>query len=243
VGVVTVIRVVIVDDHPVVLEGLASVLEADPGFCVVDRLQTGEAALAMAPRSHPDVVIVDVRLPGIDGFQTCAELFRHHKIHVVLVTSTPNAFGLRNGFAAGCSAYVGKAAPPDVIREAVRCAAAGRRFVDPLLRHMNAADAQASVPRLAPADRRLLALVARGDTNAEIAKELALSYGTVKNRVSSLLARLGAHRRAELVATASRLGLVDPYPADAPLPIAHPRHPSAIGPNAVTGPRLTGRPP
>jgi DNA-binding NarL/FixJ family response regulator len=237
--VAAVIRVVIVDDHPVVLEGLASVLEADPDFRVVDRLQTGEAALASAPQLHPDVVIVDVRLPGIDGFQTCAQLHGHHHTRVVLVTSTPNALGLRTGFAAGCSAYVGKSAPPDVIREAVRCAAAGRRFVDPVLRHLTAAGAQPPVPRLAPADRRLLALVARGDTNAEIAKELSLSYGTVKNRVSSLLARLGAHRRADLVATASRLGLFDAYPADAPLPIAQPRQPNVV----EATPRFTGRPP
>lgn len=202
------IRVLVIDDHPVVLEGLTQLLDADPEIRVVGQTGSGETGLAAARQLKPDVAVVDVHLPGIDGYATCVEL-RAVPVGpaVVLTTSAPSAVALRRASVAGCAGLVSKAAPPRVFRDAVRCAANGKLFVDPALAHLttvSVADVQ-----LSDIDRELLALVSRGFTNAEIGSRIGLSAGTVRNRVSSLLRRLGARRRADLAFTAAHLGLSD----------------------------------
>jgi DNA-binding NarL/FixJ family response regulator len=209
-----VIRVLIVDDHPVVREGIASALRADPDIGVVAGVGSGAVALAQADRLRPDVVMLDIHLGGVDGFAVCAELTARQRSAVVLVTSTPSASLLRRGEAVGCSGFMGKAAPPEAYRAATRAVAAGGRFIDPGLKHLESAHPQV---RLDPVDHRVLALVIEGRTNREIAHNLGLAYDTIKHRVSQLFRKLGARRRSEVATAAARLGLIDPFPSE-PIP-------------------------
>lgn len=213
------IRVLVVDDHPVVREGLTAALAADPEIRVVGELGTGETALAAAERLLPDVVVMDVQLPGIDGVETCRRLTVRDKPAVVLTTSAPTAAALRRAAAAGCAAFIGKEAPLHVFRAAVRDAAAGRKSLPPSVERLGAKSDD--VLDLDPIDLRLLALLIKGHTNLEIAGQLGVAYSTVKHRVSNLFRRLGANRRADLAATAARLGLLDAYPSEPAMPQQH----------------------
>lgn len=208
------IRTLVVDDHPVVLEGLTALLTADPDIVVVGEAGTGPAAIVAADRLRPRVAVIDVQLPGIDGYKTCGDLRSRGWLSVVLITSSPSAASLHRAEAAGAVGYVGKASPPHALRQAVRAAAEDHRYVDPSLRHLDAR-VDAKGQNLDPVDYRILALLAAGRTNREIASELKVSYSTVKHRVSSLIHRLGARRRTDLVAAAGPLAAIAAVPSQA----------------------------
>ncbi|MDQ1700086.1 MAG: hypothetical protein QOG34_1949 [Frankiaceae bacterium] len=206
------IRVLLVDDHPIFREGLAAALAADPDIRVVEGVGTAEAAIDVAPRLHPRVAIVDVQLPGMNGYDACLRLQRSQQIAVVLVSSTPTGIAVRRGLSVGCAGFVSKAAPPSTFREAVRAVASRRSFIDPALRRL-ADSSMAARLDIDARDQQLLSLLAQGLNNSEIAERLGYSRGTVKNRVSKLLQTMGARGRTDLVAIANQLAVVDPYPA------------------------------
>ena len=205
--------VFITDDHPVVRQGIADVLADEPDFSVVGEAASGEQLLRDAARLQPDVAVVDVQLPGIDGYEACEQLRRRHpRIRVVILTTHTSERALLAAFTAGARGFAVKSSTPDVIRQAVRSVAAGGTFIDPNVAHRLVALAtkgrMAKGPHdLTLAEMRVLEMLPSGGRNRDIAEALCVSEQTVKTHVSHVLAKLGARDRAHAAAIALREGL------------------------------------
>ncbi|HEX2195470.1 MAG TPA: response regulator transcription factor [Actinomycetota bacterium] len=207
------IRILVVDDHPVVREGLIAILGDDPGFVVCGQAGTAAEAVAEAARLRPDVVVLDVRLPGATGVEVCADLAgRVPSTRVVMLTSFPNDGVLMNAFAAGARGFVLKESEPAVIRQAVRTVADGATYADPKVAGKLVALATRGRRAKGPYDltlqeMRVLELLPRGLTNQEIGDQLGIGENTVKTHLRNLMRKLGARDRVEAAAIALREGL------------------------------------
>lgn len=207
------IRVLLVDDHPVVREGLAAVLSDDPDIKIVGSADSGEAALNAVAQSRPDVAVVDLRLRGINGIETCKEIRRRSEAtRVVVLTSFPSDGAVLGAFEVGASAFVLKESEPTILREAVRIASRGQTFADP--RIAGALVAFASGGRRAKGpfgltlqEMRVLERLPKGLTNREIADELGIGHNTVKTHLSNAMHKMKAKDRVEAAAIAMREGL------------------------------------
>jgi DNA-binding NarL/FixJ family response regulator len=203
----------ITDDHPVVRSGIADVLGDEPDFSIVGEAASGEQLLRDIVRLQPDVALVDVQLPGIDGYEACEQLRRRHpRIRVVMLTNYTHERALLAAFTAGARGFAVKSSSPEVIRHAVRSVAAGGTFVDPSVAHRLVALAikgrSAKGPHnLTLAEMRVLEMLPQGGRNRDIAAALSVSEQTVKTHVSHLLAKLGARDRAHAAAIAMQAGL------------------------------------
>jgi DNA-binding NarL/FixJ family response regulator len=205
--------VYITDDHPLVRQGIAEVLADEPDFTIVGESANGEQLVRDANRVQPNVAVVDVQLPGIDGYEVCDKLRRRHpRIRVVILTTHAHERALLAAFTAGARGFAVKSSAPEVLRQAVRTVAAGGTFIDPNVAHKLVALAtkgrKAKGPHdLTLAEMRVLELLPHGARNREIAEELCVSEQTVKTHVSHVLAKLGARDRAQAAAIAMREGL------------------------------------
>lgn len=205
--------VFITDDHPVVRQGIADVLSDEPDFTIVGEATSGEQLLREAGRLQPDVAVVDVQLPGIDGYEACEQLRRRHpRVRVVILTTHTNERALLAAFTAGARGFAVKSSTPDVIRQAVRSVAAGGTFIDPSVAHRLVALATKGRTGKGPhnltlAEMRVLELLPEGGRNRDIADALCVSEQTVKTHVSHVLTKLGARDRAHAAAIAMREGL------------------------------------
>lgn len=203
----------IVDDHPVVRQGVADVLRDEPDFSIVGEAASGEQLLRDAATLQPDVAVVDVQLPGMDGYETCEQLRRRHPhTRVLILTSHTEDRALLAAFAAGARGFAVKSSTPDVIRQAVRTVAGGGTFVDPSVAHRLVALAVKGRTTKRPhnltlAEMRVLEMLPSGGRNRDIAEALCVSEQTVKTHVSHVLAKLGARDRAHAAAIAMREGL------------------------------------
>jgi DNA-binding NarL/FixJ family response regulator len=211
------LRVVIADDQPMMRAGFKAVLEATGTMEVVAEAATGEEAVAAAERCAPDVVLMDIRMPGMDGIEATRRLPRHR----VLILTT---FGLDeyiiDALRAGASGFLLKDAPTQEVVAAVRAVAAGdavlapavtRRLLDQVGRRLPHAVAAepAGLEDLTDREREVLRMLAAGLSNAEIAAALVLSEATVKTHVSNLLGKLGLRDRVQAVIYAYETGLVE----------------------------------
>jgi DNA-binding NarL/FixJ family response regulator len=206
------IRVLIVDDHAVVREGLRTFLGLQDGIEVVGEAADGEQAVREAERLRPDVVLVDLVLPKLDGVQTMRALReRVPSARAVVLTSYLDDERLLPAIRAGAAGYLLKSVQPQELATAVRTAAAGQALIDPVVaaRLVEALDGgrDDGADRLTPREREVLALLARGFANKRIAAELGIAEKTVKTHVSNLLAKLGVSDRTQAALYASRLGL------------------------------------
>lgn len=208
------ITVLLVDDEPLVRQGLRTILESEPDIQVVGEVADGASALTATRRLAPDLVCMDVRMPGIDGIQATELLLNLERPPRVLVVTT---FGsddyVLGALRAGAAGFVLKRASADAIITAVRTAAAGESIVFPeTLRELASRGTPASPsydgPALTERESEVLRLVARGLTNAEIAAELFLGVETVRTHMSRLLGKLGARDRTQAVVIAYQSGLV-----------------------------------
>ena len=205
------IRVAVVDDHPVVRAGLAALLASAEGIEVVGQAADGEAAVALARAERPDVVLMDLRMPVLDGVGATARMREEAPdVRVLVLTTYETDASILTAIEAGARGYLLKAAPEDEILAGVRAVARGevaRPAVDP----------PAPAPALSPRETEVLALVAIGRTNARIAAELHVTPATVKTHLLHVFEKLGVGDRTRAVTLAMELGLLPSAtrPADA----------------------------
>jgi DNA-binding NarL/FixJ family response regulator len=217
------IRVLVADDQPLVRAGLRMLLSATTDLEVVGEAANGEEAVSLAEQLLPDVVLMDVRMPGTDGLQATHRILSApglEAVRVVILTTFDLDEYVFDALGAGASGFVLKDAEPDEIMRAVRAAASGDAVLSPSVTRRLIAD-YARRPRsvkidasaledLTDREREVMVLVARGLSNAEIAARLFVSPLTAKTHVSRILAKLDARDRAQLVTLAYELGLVEP---------------------------------
>ena len=212
------VRVVLADDQPLVRAGLRRIIEADSELDVVGEAADGPEAIAQVMSTKPDVVLMDVRMPILDGIEATRRLVDGGSSARVIVLTT---FGLDeyvvSALRAGASAFVLKEAPPEHILSAIHQVAAGRAIIDPgvaqavideLGRRPVRSELAANVGELTPREREVLTLLARGLSNAEIAAELVVGEGTVKTHVARVLSKLGVRDRLQAVVFAYEAGVV-----------------------------------
>lgn len=202
------IRVLLVDDHEVVREGLRTLLARRQGVLVVGEAATAGEAVAAAARARPDVVIMDVRLPDGSGVEACREIReRRPETRIIMLTSYADDEALFASIIAGASGYLLKQTRGQALIDAIDAVSQGRSLLDPdvtekvLERLRRGRDEEdPAFASLTEQERKVLAQLAEGKTNREIGEALFLSEKTVKNYVSRILGKLGLRRRAEAAA-------------------------------------------
>ncbi|MGH7592752.1 MAG: response regulator [Gemmatimonadales bacterium] len=197
------IRVAVVDDHAVVREGIRRVLEGEPGVVVVGEGQNGDEALALVQRERPDVLVIDIAMPGQTGIQVAAEVRRLNVATRVLVLSMYNQPEyVLESVKSGARGYLLKDSAPAELRRAVRAVHDGDSyFPPPVTDRLNAAgqpSRESPLDVLTPRERDVLFGVARGETNKQIATRLGISHRTVETHRESLMDKLGVHTVAGL---------------------------------------------
>ena len=202
-------RLLVVDDHEVVRQGLVALLDRRPSFQVVAEAGTVEEALAQARLHQPDIVIMDVRLPDGSGVEACREIRADlPDTRVVMLTSFPDDEAVLSAIVAGAAGYLLKQIRARDLISALEAVGRGESLLDPAVtekvlarvRQIASGEVHDELSGLTPQERKILMLVAEGKTNKEIASEIFLSDKTVKNYVSSILAKLNLERRAQAAA-------------------------------------------
>ncbi|MEU1280969.1 response regulator transcription factor [Streptomyces sp. NPDC005805] len=211
----TSITLILVDDHPVVRDGLRGMFESAPGFRVLGEAADGEEGVALALRLDPDVVLMDLRMPGGGGVAAIAELVRRGaRSRVLVLTTYDTDTDTLPAIEAGATGYLLKDAPREELFTAVRAAAEGRTVLSPAVASRLVSrvrrPAAPEEEQLSAREREVLELVARGTSNKEIARELFISEATVKTHLTHIFAKLGARDRAAAVATAYDRGILGP---------------------------------
>lgn len=221
------IRVAVVDDQDLVRSAFVLLLGSDPGVTVVGEAGDGRAAVALARSAHPDVVLMDVRMPGMDGLEATRQIVADERCRgtrVLVLTTYDDDELVHAALRAGASGFLLKDVRPQHLLDAIAVVAAGEALLAPTVtRRLIELFTTLPAPRpmhaaITGRERDVLRAVARGLTNHEIAAELHLGYGTVKTHVSSLLLKLGCRDRAQLVMYAYETGLAVPGSGTGPPP-------------------------
>ncbi|WP_067170251.1 response regulator [Microtetraspora niveoalba] len=197
----------IVDDHPVVRDGLRGMFDQVADIEVVAEASDGFEALAMARRARPDVVLMDLRMPGLDGVGAIRRLREDHpEIKVIVLTTYDTDGDVTRAMAAGVAGYLLKDAPREELHRAIRTAAAGGAVLAPSI--ASALIGKPPIQEPSPRELEVLRLVARGAANKEIARTLLISETTVKTHLKHVFVKLGVDSRAAAVVVAMERGLL-----------------------------------
>jgi two-component system NarL family response regulator len=215
------LRVLIVDDHGLFRRGLRLVLEHEPDIEVIGEAADGEEAVAMAPELMPDVVLMDVRMPRMNGIEATGKLKEAMpRVCVLMLTISEDETDLFEAIKAGASGYLLKEIPTEDVADAVRAVASGQSRISPtmaskLITEIAAISRRSEgaehfpAARLTDREMQVLRLVAKGLPNREIARELYISENTVKNHIRNILEKLHLHSRMEAVVYAVREKLLE----------------------------------
>jgi DNA-binding NarL/FixJ family response regulator len=210
------VKVLIADDQRVVREGLATIVGSLPGIEVVGLASDGEEAVALTSEHTPDVVLMDLRMPRMDGAQATAAIrSTHPSTQIVVLTTYADDESILTALSAGATGYLTKDATRDDIRRAIEAAAAGQAVLDPVAQATLLQAAQAAAPRpsgpppdgLTDRETEVLTLIAGGLSNQQIAARLYVSEATVKTHINRIFAKTGSRDRAQAVHYAHRHGL------------------------------------
>ncbi len=209
-------KILVADDHPMLREGLVAVLDTQPDFEVVGEAADGAETVRLAKRLRPDVILLDLEMPGTDGVKALQKLRDEGSAsRTIVFTAYDTDERILGALRAGARGYLLKGASREEIFDAIRTISSGGSLLQPtvtarLLDHVERGDEQASPNDLTPRELEVLSLLARGRKNAQIAAALFISERTVKFHVSSILAKLGAENRTEAARVAVRRGLIEP---------------------------------
>mgnify|MGYP001607045178 FL=1 len=217
------IRVLLVDDQALFCEGLRTLLDLQPDIEVVGEANNGWEAIECAARTAPDVVLMDMKMPVLDGVAATRDIrARHPNTQVIVLTTFDDDEHVFEGLRAGAVGYLLKDVASDRLAEAIRCAARGESFLQPSVAakvvaeftrltdapHARARANQALIKPLSDRELEILRLVAIGASNKEIAATLVIAEGTVKNHVTNILGKLGVRDRTQAALKVKELGLV-----------------------------------
>ena len=216
--------VVVADDQELVRAGLCRILDGEPDLEVLDQVGDGEAAVAVATARRPDVVLMDIRMPLLDGLSATRRIVGGlADVRVVVLTTFDLDEYVYEALRSGASGFVLKDAPADEIVRAVRAAADGDALISPRITHRLISEFASHRARAVPQldlltgrEREVLEAMARGLNNAEVGRALFISEGTVRTHVNRLLAKLGVRDRVQAVVLAYEGGLVRPGHTDLP---------------------------
>lgn len=209
------IRILVADDHPVVREGLVAILGTQPDFAVVGEASTGHETVAKADALHPNVVLLDLAMPELDGVEALRQMRQANPdVQAIVFTAFDTDERILDAVRAGARGYLLKGAPRDEIFRSIRIVSQGGALLQPmvasrLLRQISAERPANNKERLTAREREVLRLLAQGKANKEIAATLVVSERTVKFHVSSIMKKLGAGNRTEAVSFAAQQGLVE----------------------------------
>lgn len=219
---ISTIRLVLADDHPIVREGLRAVLETQPDFTVIAECATGEEALHLVASLSPDILLLDLEMPVMDGVETIRRIrFTSIPTRIIVFTAFDSDERIIHAIQAGANGYLLKGVPRDEIFNAIRVTMKGGSLLQPivaskLLRHIGPQQLpqpeweqpSALIEMLTERELEVLHLLAQGLPNKEIAAQLVISERTVKFHVSSIMGKLGATNRTEAVSLAAQRGLL-----------------------------------
>ena len=207
-----VIQVFLLDDHEIVRRGVRELLESEPDIEVVGEASTAAEALQRIPAVRPDVAVLDVRLPDGSGVEVCRDVRSSMpEVHCLMLTSYADDEALFDAIMAGASGYVLKEIRGNDLVDAIRQVASGKSLLDPMAtqrvleRLRNGEKHDSRLDALSDQEKRILELIGEGMTNRQIGEQMHLAEKTVKNYVSSLLAKLGMERRTQAAAFVARM--------------------------------------
>jgi len=215
------VRLLIVDDHEMIRLGLRSILESDPRIRVIGEAASPKDAVYQAALLRPDVVLLDVRMPGGNGIDACREILgRNLGSKVIMLTSFADEDAVYEAIMAGAAGYLLKEINKSALIDAVISVAEGRSLLDPevtrkvleRIRKMAASSDEVARVALSEQEKRVLRLAAQGKTNKQIAADLFLSDKTVKHHISNILSKLNLSSRAQAAVWATQHGLLDEFP-------------------------------
>ena len=215
------LKVMLVDDHEIVRRGLRASLEAEDDIEVVAEAENGPSAVSLASTHQPDVVVMDVRMPGGSGIEACRAIRDDRPdAQVIMLTSFSDDEALFNSIMAGAAGFVLKQIRGRDLIDAIRTVGSGKSLLDPeitqrvleRLRRSKVDDKDPKLSRLSPQEERILDMIGEGLTNREIAERIHLSDKTVKNYVSAILQKLEVARRAEAASYVARVKAEQAHP-------------------------------
>jgi DNA-binding NarL/FixJ family response regulator len=212
------IRILIVDDHTLVRQGIRALIEKEPDLAVVGEAEDGRVAITMTAQLEPDVILMDIAMPLLNGLEATRQIHHNHpQVKVLILTMHDNEEYIRQALAAGAMGYILKDAAAHDLIDAIRCVYQGEAVLSPAITRLVIEDYlrwgdlpdERSGDDLSPREREVLQLIAEGYTNKEIGEILSISVKTVQTHRGSLMSKLDLHDRGDLIKYAIQKKIID----------------------------------